>query len=68
MVQHDDQSTGPNYVEETLSYIALHSWYDVHTAKEFTLLSVASKLQSTRRVPPLRLQTIQFEHFIILVS
>jgi len=43
MLTHNDQCTGLDYVEETLSYLALQGWYDIDFAKVFNLLSATDK-------------------------
>jgi hypothetical protein len=43
MPKHNDRCTGLDYVEETLSYLALQGWYDTDSAKVFNLLSAADK-------------------------
>jgi len=39
MLKHNDRCTGLDYMEETLSYLALQGWYDIDSAKVFNLLS-----------------------------
>jgi hypothetical protein len=41
MLKHTDRSTGLDYMEETLSYLALQRWYDIDSAKVSNLLSAA---------------------------
>jgi len=41
MLKHNDRCTGLDYMEETLSYLALQGWYDIDSAKVFNLLSAA---------------------------
>jgi hypothetical protein len=53
MLRHND------YMEETLTYLALEGWYDVESAKVFNILSATDKRRSTCRAHLLRLQTIQ---------
>jgi hypothetical protein len=53
MLKHND------YMEVTLSYLALQGWYDIDSAKVFNLLSATDKRRSTRRAHLLRLQTIE---------
>ena len=58
MLKHND------YMEETLSYLALEGWYDVDSAKVFKQLSATNTRQSTCRAHLLRLQSIRDELFI----
>ena len=69
-VNHIQQMTKPNnwctsldYMEETLSYLALQGWYDIDSAKDFNLLSAADKPQNTRRAHLLRLHCCQKKPF-----
>ena len=48
MLKHNDRCTGLDYMEETLSYLALQGWYDIDSAKVFNLLSAAHKRRNTR--------------------
>jgi len=59
LLKHNDRCTGLDYMEETLSYLALHGWYDFDSAKFFNLLSATDKWRSTRSAHLLRLQTIE---------
>ena len=59
MLKHNDRCTGLDFMEETLSYLALEGWYDIDSAKVFNLLSATDKLRNTCRAHLLRLQTIQ---------
>jgi len=68
MLKHNDWSTALDYMEETLSYLALQGWYDIDAAKVFNLLSGADKRQNTRRAHLLRLQHCQDEPFFRPVS
>jgi len=68
MLKHNDRCTGHDYMEETLSYLALEGWYNVDSAKVFNLLSTTDKRRSTCRAHLLRLQTIQDEPIIRPVS
>jgi len=43
MLKHNDWCTVLDYMEETLSYLALQGWYDIDSAKVFNLLSAADK-------------------------
>jgi len=68
MLKHNDRCTGLDYMEETLSYLALQGWYDIDSAKVFNLLSAPDKRRSTPRAHLLRLQTIQDEPIIRPIS
>jgi len=68
MLKHNDRCTGLDYMEETLSYIALQGLDDVDSAKVFNQLSNTDKRGSTRRAHLLRLQRIQDEPIIHPVS
>ena len=68
MLEHNDQCTGLDYVEETLTHLALDGWYDIDPAQVFNLMSATDKRRSTRRAHLLRLQTFQDEPIISPVS
>jgi hypothetical protein len=68
MLKHNDRSTGLDYMGETLSYLALHGWYDIDLAKVFNLLAATDKRRNTRRAHRLRLQHCQDELFFRPVS
>jgi len=68
MLKHNDQSTGLDYMEETLSYRSLQGWYDIDSAKVFNLLSAADKRRNTPRAHPLHLPHCQDEPFFCPVS
>jgi hypothetical protein len=68
MFKHNDQCTGLDIMEETLSYLALQGWYDIDLAKVFNQRSGTDKLRSTRRVNLLPVQTIEDEPNIRAVS
>jgi hypothetical protein len=59
MLKHNDQCTGLDHMEETLSYRALEAWYDIDSPTVFNLLSATDTRRTTRRAHLLRLQTIQ---------
>jgi len=54
-LKHNDRCTGLDYMEETLSYLALQGWYDIDSAKGFNVLSAADKQQNTRQAHLLHL-------------
>jgi hypothetical protein len=64
MLKHNDWCTGLDYMEETLSYLALQGWYDIDSAKVFNLLSATEKWRITPRAHLSPLQTIQDEPII----
>jgi len=68
MLKDNDRCTGLDYMEETLSYLALQGWYDIDSAKVFNLLSAADKRQNSRQAHPLRLHNCQKEPFFCPVS
>ena len=68
MVKHNDRRPCLDYMEETVSYVALEGWYDIDSANIFNLLSVADKWQSTSRAHLSSPQTIQDEPTICPVS
>jgi len=68
MLKQNARCTGIDYMEETLSYLALQGWYDIDSAKVFNLLSATDKRQGKRRAHVLHLQTIQNEAIIRTVS
>jgi len=68
MLKHNDWCTGLDYMEETLSHLALQGWYDIDSAKVFNLLSATDKLRNTRRAHLLRIQHCQEEPFFRPVS
>jgi len=68
MLKNNDWCTSLDYVEETLSYLALQGWYDIDSAKVFNILSATDKRRSTRRAHLLHLQTIEDEPIIHPVS
>jgi hypothetical protein len=59
MLKNNDLCTSLDYLEETLSYLALQGWYHIDTSKVFSLLSATNKRQSTHRVHLISLQTIE---------
>jgi len=61
MMKPNDRCTGPDYMAETLSYLALEGWYDIDSAKVITLLSATDNWRTTRRPHLLRLHSIQDE-------
>jgi len=68
MLKHNDRCTGLDYMEETLSHLALKGWYNIDSAKVFNLLSATDKRQSTRRAHLSRLPTFQDKPIIRPVS
>jgi hypothetical protein len=68
MLIHTDRCTGLDYMEETLSDLALQGWYDMDSATILNLLSATDQRRSTRRAHLLPLQTIQDEPIFHPVS
>jgi hypothetical protein len=58
MLKYNDRCTSVDYVEETLSYLALEGWYDIDYAKVFNILFATDKRRLIRRAHLLCLQTI----------
>jgi len=48
ILKDNDRCTGYDYMEETLSYLALQGWYDIDSANVFNLLSAADKWRNTQ--------------------
>jgi hypothetical protein len=63
MPKQNNRCTGLDYMEETLSYLALQCCYDIELAKVFNLLSANDKWRNTRRAHLLRIQHCQEEPF-----
>jgi len=61
MLKHNDRCTGLDYMEDTLWYLALQGWYNVHSANVVNPLSATNSWRSTPRAHLVRLQTIQQE-------
>jgi len=68
MPKHNARCTGLDFMEETLSHLALDGWYDIDSAKGFNLLSATYKWRSTHRAHLSRLQTIQADPISCPVS
>jgi len=68
IIKHNDQCTRLDYIEETLSYLALQGWYDIDSAKIFNILPTTDKQQSSWGADPFHLQTIQNEALIWCLS
>ena len=43
VLQHNGWSTGLDYMEETLSYLAMQGWNNIDLAKAFNLLTASNK-------------------------
>jgi len=61
MLKHNDRCTGHDYMEETLSRLALQGWYDIDFAKVVNPLSATNKQRNTWRAHLLRVQHCQEE-------
>ena len=68
MLKHNDQCTSLDYMEETLSHLALQGWYDIDSAKVCHLLSATDKRRNTRSAHLLPVQHCQAEPFFHHVS
>jgi hypothetical protein len=68
MFKHNAQSTGLDYMEATLSYLALQGWYNIDLTKVFNQLSTTDKWQNTHRAYLWHLQHSQDEPFFCHVS
>jgi len=68
MLKHNDWCTGLDYMEETLSYLALEGWNDVDSLKVLNPLSITDKWCSTHKAHVLHLQRIQDKPIIRRVS
>jgi len=68
MLKHNDRCTSLDYMEETLSHLALDDWYNIDFAKVFNLLAATDKWRSTCTAHLLRLKTFQDEPIIRPVS
>jgi pterin-4a-carbinolamine dehydratase len=64
ILKHTDWCTRYDYMEVTLTDLALQGWYDLSTAKVCNLLSATNKQQSTYRAHKKHLQTILIEPYI----
>jgi len=68
MLKHNFQCNSLDYMEETLSYLALPGRYDIDSANVFNLLSATDKQRSTHGSHLLCRETIQVKPFICPVS
>jgi len=68
MLKHNDWCTSLDYMEKTLSYLAIQCWYDIATTIVFNLLSGANKQWNIHRVHISWLQYCQGEPFFRPVS
>jgi hypothetical protein len=65
---HNNRSTGLDYMEEILSYLALQGLYNIDLANAFNLLSATDKWQNTCRAHLVCLQHCKDEPFFRPVS
>jgi len=63
MLKHNDWCTGLDYMEETVSYIALQSWYHIDSAKVVNLILAANKQRNMHSTHFLRHHHCQEEPF-----
>ena len=68
ILKHNYRCTGLDYMEDTLSYLALQGWYDIDYATVYNLLFATDKKRSTHRAHLIRLQIILDEPGICPVS
>jgi len=68
MLNHNDRFNSLDYMEETLSYIALQGWYDIDSVEVFNLLSATDKWRNMRQAHLLSLHHCQKEPFFRPVS
>jgi len=68
MFKNNDRCTGLDYMEVTLSYLALQGWYIIDSGKLFNLQSAADKRRNTRRAHLLRLHHCQKETYFPPIS
>jgi len=68
MLKHNDQCTGLDYMEESLSYLAFQDWYNIDSRKVFNQPSAADKRRNTRRAHPLHFHHCQKEPFFRPIS
>jgi len=68
ILKHNDWCTGFDHMEETLSYLALPAWYNIHSVTVFDRLSATDRQQSARRGHPFRLPTIEQVPIVCPVS
>jgi len=61
MLKHNGRSTSLANLEEILSYLALHGWYDIDYSNVFNLATTTDKWQSTHRAHLTHLVSIQDE-------
>ena len=67
-VKHNDQCAGLDYMEETLSYLALQHWYDIYSATVLNIPAAANTWRSKRRAHLLHLHHCQEELFFCPIS
>jgi len=68
MLKYNDLCTGLDYMEETLSHLALQGCYDFELVNLFNLLSAMDKLQNTCKAHVFRVQHCQEESFFCPIS
>jgi len=68
MLKHNDRCTGLDFMEVTLSYVALQGCYNIDSAKLFNLLLAADTWRNTCRSHLLLLHQCQKEPFFCPVS
>jgi len=68
MLKHNGRCTGLDYMEETLSYLALQGWYDIDSVKGFNEQPAADKWRNTCRAHLLHVHHCQKEPFFRPIS
>ena len=68
LLKHNDRCSTLDYMQQTLSYLALQGLYDIDSAKVFNQLSTTDKRRSTCSAHLLGLQIIQDAPIIRPVS
>jgi len=68
MLKHNNWCTSLDYMDETLSYLALQGWYYIDSTKVCNLLSAADQRRNTCRAHLSRLHHCQKEPFLGTVS
>lgn len=68
MLTHNNWYTVLDYIEKTLSHLALQAWCDIDSAKVFNLLAAVDKWRNTHRTHLECLQHCQEETFFPHIS
>jgi hypothetical protein len=68
MLKHNKRCTGPDYLEETLSYVGLKAWYNIDTAKVVNIVSALDTRTNTHWANLLRLHHCLKDQFFRPIS